>query len=319
MTVIAIEFDFTTRMDRVVAIGDVADSLARGLSVWVDIDLSETIEATQTLETLGVNPRVVSAIFDVPSAGRYDVYEDSLHISVSAATYAGRELDFAIIDLVLAERMIITLHRGQAPLIATMRENYPTFFHKFALSIGFLLFEVWDLVLKSLRRSLTRIEADVEHTQQSIFTSDSDEIFQNVSQLSGNVLELRKTTLVMRDSLDQLARHTSSFVPATAQPHLVNMVGSLERLAGDLTVERETLAESLTLYLGIVSHRTNQLVHRLTLVSLVFLPLTFLCGVYGMNFNLPEYGWQNGYVFFWGLVAFCVMTMVSWMRMKKMW
>ena len=97
------------------------------------------------------------------------------------------------------------------------------------------------------------------------------------------------------------------------------MVGSLERLAGDLTVERETLAESLTLYLGIVSHRTNQLVHRLTLVSLVFLPLTFLCGVYGMNFNLPEYSWQNGYVFFWGLVAFCVMTMVSWMRMKKMW
>ena len=142
MTLTVIEFDFTTRVDRVVAIDEVADSLARGLSVWVDIDLDETSEATQALETLSLNPRVVSTIFDVPSAGRYDVYEDCLHISVSAATYAGRELDFAIIDLVLAERMIITMHRGQAPLIATMRENYPTFFHKFALSIGFLLFEV---------------------------------------------------------------------------------------------------------------------------------------------------------------------------------
>jgi magnesium transporter len=319
LTITAIEFDFTTRVDRAITIDDVAHSLAQGHSVWVDLDLDQQVEAATALATLKLNPRVAESISDPQTTGRYDVYEDCVHLSVSATSYAGHQLIVAIVDLVLADRMIVTMHHGRSDLIALMRDSYPRFFHAFALSIGFLLFEVWDLVLESLRRSLSRIEVDVEQTRQSIFTSDSDEVFQNVSRLSGAVLELRTSTLVMRDSLDQLTRHTSSFVPATAQPHLVNIVRSLERLAGDLTVERETLAESLTLYLGIVSHRTNALVQRLTLVSIVFLPLTFLCGVYGMNFDLPEYSWRYGNVFFWCLVVTCATTVVVWMRIKKMW
>ena len=98
------------------------------------------------------------------------------------------------------------------------------------------------------------------------------------------------------------------------------MVGTLERLGTDLAVEREILAETLTLYLGIVSHRTNQLLHRLTLVSVVFLPLTFLCGVYGMNFDfLPEVHWRYGYAYFWGAVLVIVVGTVLLMRAKRWW
>jgi magnesium transporter len=96
------------------------------------------------------------------------------------------------------------------------------------------------------------------------------------------------------------------------------MVGTLERLGSDLTVEREVLAEMLNLYLGIVGHRTNRVVNRLTALSAVFLPLTFLCGVYGMNFtHLPEKDWQYGYLYFWLVVVGVSVALVLFMRTKR--
>ena len=98
------------------------------------------------------------------------------------------------------------------------------------------------------------------------------------------------------------------------------MVGTVERVVADLTVERETVAEALNLYLAIVSHKTNQVVNRLTVVSLVFLPLTFLCGVYGMNFKyLPEVEWRYGYAFFWASAAVVSATTLGVMKRFGWW
>jgi magnesium transporter len=78
------------------------------------------------------------------------------------------------------------------------------------------------------------------------------------------------------------------------------MAGTIERVLQDILVARDILSGSLELYMSMVSHRTNRVMNRLTVVSVIFLPLTFLCGVYGMNFEiLPEKTWDYGYLYFW--------------------
>ena len=71
-----------------------------------------------------------------------------------------------------------------------------------------------------------------------------------------------------------------------------------------MLVDRDILSEALNLHMSMVSHRTNEVMKKLTVVSVVFLPLTFLVGVYGMNFEIfPELKWRFGYVYFWGVVV----------------
>jgi len=84
------------------------------------------------------------------------------------------------------------------------------------------------------------------------------------------------------------------------------MVGSIETVLQDLLVDRDILSESLHLYMSMVGHRTNSVMRKLTVVSVIFLPLTFLVGVYGMNFvrvdgspGIPELRLEYGYVYFW--------------------
>ena len=130
------------------------------------------------------------------------------------------------------------------------------------------------------------MEDEVERIQSSILGDLDDTIFHRVSEVTHDLLTVRKNVLADRAVLQELALRRSRFVNPSTQPYLSNMVGTLERLGNDLSTEREILAEALNLYLSMVSHRTNRIVNRLTVLSAIFLPLTFLCGVYGMNFRI---------------------------------
>jgi magnesium transporter len=103
------------------------------------------------------------------------------------------------------------------------------------------------------------------------------------------------------------------------QTLLGNLHSTIEHVLQDLLVDRDILSESLNLYMSLVSHRTNEVMKRLTVVSVVFLPLTFLCGVYGMNFDvLPELHWSHGYAFFWALAGGIVVLLLSLMRRSRL-
>ena len=125
-------------------------------------------------------------------------------------------------------------------------------------------------------------------------------MFTDVSELGSDLLEFRKLLLPARSVLTELSSRRSKFISAETQPYLGNMVGSIETVLQDLLVDRDILSESLHLYMSMVGHRTNSVMRKLTVVSVIFLPLTFLVGVYGMNFErIPELQWEFGYLYFW--------------------
>lgn len=116
--------------------------------------------------------------------------------------------------------------------------------------------------------------------------------------------------------LKDLATRRSSYVSDTTQDFLANRVGSVDRLLENVRADRDILSESLNLYMSVVSYRTNRVMKRFTVVSVIFLPLAFRCGVYGMNFDrLPELHWQHGYSFFW-LTVFVIACVVTWLSRR---
>ena len=96
------------------------------------------------------------------------------------------------------------------------------------------------------------------------------------------------------------------------------MVGTIERVLQDVLVDRDILSNSLNNYMSLVAHKTNQVMSKLTVVSIIFLPLTFLCGVYGMNFDIiPELKWAHGYGYFWGAAGIIVLGLLLLMKRYK--
>ncbi len=313
-----VELDFERRRERSIAIEEALPACARGLSCWIDLDVGDPETTERVLRLLEVNELAIEEIVMHARGGRYDVYEECLHTALTAPHFSDGRLAVAHVDLLIGERFIVTMHRGPVAFLDQVRQSYHQFFATFAESLGFLLFELWDRLIESYRKTLCTLEEQVEEIQNSILGDLDDTIFHRVSQLTQDLLTVRKHVLADRAVLQELALRRSKFVSATTQPYLGNMVGTLEQLGNDLSTEREILAEALNLYLSMVSHRTNRIVNRLTLLSAVFLPLTFLCGVYGMNFRvLPELDWEYGYLFFWVLALVIAGSLIVGLKIKR--
>lgn len=313
-----IEFDFDTRQDRAIPLDEVRTACERGQSCWVDLDIADHTSAGAALAALGVHPMAISQALEHPLAGRHDVYDELIHASLTTLELADGRVREAQLQLILLERLVITLHQGPLAVIDQVRDGYPTFFRRFAQSLGFLLFDISGRLINGYRSAIRHLEDRVERIQAGVFTSVDDQIINDVAELTFELIVVRKTVLSTREVLDELATRRSTAVSPTTQPYLENMVGTLERLAADLTVEREILAETLSMHLGIVSHRTSRVINRLTIINAFFLPLTFLCGVYGMNLKLPEFEWDYGYLYFWGLAASVVAGLLVLLR-KMQW
>lgn len=296
------EFDFQNKVERTCTFDEASAAMEAGRFAWVDIDATDPEEARGLLERLRVidQATIEGALKNEPST-QHARFEDYIHLVVSGCRQRGGKFDLERVDVVIGERFLVTVHKGPVAFLSAVRRDYRTDFLRFARSPSFLVYELWDHLIENYLSVQKVMEERVEQLQHDLSSGAVDDaVFGRISELGADLLHFRKVLLPARSVLTDLSSRRSLFISEATQPFLANMVGTLEHVLQDLLVDRDILSESLNLYMSVVSHRTNEVMKRLTVVSVVFLPLTFLCGVYGMNFDvLPELHWQLGYLFFW--------------------
>jgi magnesium transporter len=317
----AIEFDFETRTERKIPCADAPGACAAGKFCWIDLDSqADSAMTADVLRKMGVNEHAIAEAIGPDVDGRHDLYDDCLHIAITSGSLIGPIFTSSHVDVVIGERFLATLRRGHVEFIEQVRRHYRQDFIRFARSPSFLIYEYFDYLIESYKQTMLAFEGRVERIQTEIFGSMDDSIFNEVSTTTRDLLSFRKIMVAAREVLHELSSRRSPFISESAQPFLERMVGTLERLSSDLSVAREILAETLNLYMGIVSHRTNKIVNRLTVLSMIFLPLTFLSSIYGMNFGeeqMPEFRWPYSYLAFWILVVFIGLGLMYYMKRMK--
>jgi len=316
----AATFDFSNKKTRNISSEEIRAECEKGIFCWIKANPEDLEEIGGILRDQGVS---VTAINEVTKGGkqegRYNVYPKCLHFSFTEARLENELIVTSYIDITVTEKCFITVDYSSARLIELMDSTYEEDFLMFSQSPGFLLYELGDHLLEVYHLALRTISSETEKIQEGLFGRVDDAIFLHVSSITSDLLQLRRIVLASRDVMHELGTRKSPFVSDSTQPFLLRMAGRLESLGEDISEERDALNEMLHLYMGMVSHRTNKVVNRLTAISTIFLPLAFLCGVYGMNFEfMPELGWKYSYPIFWSVaitIAGCIILVMK----KKKW
>lgn len=317
---VCVEMDFKTKQHRKLSVNDVKTSIEAGKFVWIDVDIARSEEARKLLATLNLcAPEIVDDAMSREPATQIARYDEYIHLVLSGCRLSGHKFDLERVDAMMGENYLLTLHKGAPVFLEAVRRSYINDFVRFAQSPSFLLYELWDHLVDNYLHVHKKFEDRVEQVQQMLIGDVKDSIFGEASELDADLLHLRKVVLPARAVLTDLSTRKSPFVSEATQPYLGNMVGTIERVLQDVLVDRDILAGSLNNYMSLVAHKTNQIMSKLTVVSIIFLPLTFLCGVYGMNFEvIPELKWQYGYIYFWSSVALLVLGLLWLMRRNKL-
>ena len=312
-------FDFAAkRLADIDAAGAKAD-MAAGRFVWIDVNLERADEARALLESLGLcHPEILEDAFTRDPATQIGRYEDCLHLVLTGCRIAGRDLQLERVDAVMGERSLVTLRRGATEFMNAVHRDLHSDFARFAQSLSFLLYELWDHLIDNYLKVHETFDERVTAIQRALIGEVDESIFKEASELSSDLLQLRKVVLPARAVLTELSTRKSRFVSEATQPYLANMAGTVDRVLQDVLVDRDILSDSLNNYMSMVAHRTNKVMGKLTVVSVVFLPLSFLCGVYGMNFeSMPELKSDWGYTGFWAVAAIIVTVLLLVMRRAR--
>ena len=209
-------------------------------------------------------------------------YEDHLHFVLAVcAVDASGALTLERVDAIIGERFFITAERRPSPLIEGMRKDYRDDFLRFAKTPSFLVYELWDHLAEHYAAVQKILDRKVETLQVELLQALDEAVFRKVSEIGGALLQFRSVLMPARSLSSELSSRKSQFVSEATQAFLGNISQTLERVLQDVLVDRDMLAQALNLSMSMVGHRTNRAMTKLTILSTIFLPLTFLCGVYG--------------------------------------
>ncbi len=315
-----VSLDFKTKQHAKCSVDAFRREMDAGKFVWIDVDIAQSEEARKLVASLNLcAPEIVEDAMSREPATQIARYDDYIHLVLSGCRLVGHKFDLERVDAMMGDNFLLTLHKGQPVFLEAVRKSYITDFVRFAQSPSFLLYELWDHLIENYLAVHKKFEERVEQVQAQLIGEVQDSIFAEATELGSDLLHLRKVVLPARAVLTDLSTRKSPFVSEATQPYLANMVGTIERVLQDVLVDRDILSNSLNNYMSLVAHKTNQVMSKLTVVSIIFLPLTFLCGVYGMNFDtLPELHVWWGYAGFWAAVLVIVGGLLWLMRRNKL-
>ncbi|MFM9957574.1 MAG: magnesium transporter CorA family protein [Phycisphaerales bacterium] len=306
------ELDFENRAARTIHADEVPAAMAAGKFVWLDLTCAHARQTEQYLAAMfpSIAHVVEELIDDEPDTG-YTPFPDLLHIYLAACDLEAHGPEFTRVDFIMTERFAAVVTRRDTHFMHSLRRECLHDFKRFARSPSFLVYELFDHHVRAYEWVQNNFQRRGEELHKRLLSGINDRSFGEVARLGADLLLLRRHAGPCRAVLNEVSTRRSPFVSRATQEFLRSMVAEMDRLLNEINVDRDILNDAVAGAVSLITYRTNMFINRLTVVSFVFLPLTFLVGVYGMNFeHQPEYKWRFGYVFFWSLALAVAATAI---------
>jgi magnesium/cobalt transport protein CorA len=325
--VVAEYFHFAEHVLGRTSLPDIPARIRAGEFVWIDLDLAiADLNILQDVVPIDDDcrsclQRLADQTGDVQSEPISSVRrsERLLHITMVGAVSREGSIDWDRCDVVIGEGFLLTLHREPSAVLAVVRRDYEHDFQKYAKTSSFLIYEIWNAQINQFIALEGELENDVESVRLALHDEVNETTLDRLSHMSAKLMVLRKRVLPVRRVLEELVSRKTALISDATLEFFGTMIGTLDRLLADIDANREILESAVNLSLTFTAHRTNMTMNRLAVVSTIFLPLTFLCGVYGMNFEvLPEVRWAHGYAYFWVLSAIITIVLVVLLRRLRL-
>lgn len=284
---------------------------------WVDFDAANQEEITFLTKYFKFNSLAIEDCLEHIERPKMDYYDDYIFFvfhSLEQKTLQPNEL-----DVFVGKNYIVTFHKSNLQEINNVRqkimEEENTKIHE-PMQIVYL---VLDKIVDQYFPLVYKIEDDLSDIDVTMVDKQNDNLIDRVFEIRTELLKLRRTISSMKELLYRIlnSEHLDCFI--TKKRYFNDIYDHLLKLWDIVETNREVTSDVRDNFLSINSHKMNKIMTILTIISSIFIPLTFIVGVYGMNFdNMPELRWQYGYYSVMGIMILLGVAMLIWF-MRKGW
>jgi magnesium transporter len=304
---------------------DLTDDMFTGEDAihWINIDGLHDIELLRRVgKYLDLHDLTLEDILNTEQRTKLEEYEDYYYLVMRMLSYNSDKNNIAHeqVSLIIKDNIVITFQEKEGDVFTPVRERIQIPDSRIRRKgADYLLYALMDAIVDNYFLILEKIGDDTENIEENILTDPSSGIMQRLYLMKRNVILLRKTIWPLREVVGFLERTEKKTVKAGTKiffrdlyDHTIQVIDNIESL-------RDLISGMVDIYLSIVSNRMNSVMKVLTIIATIFIPLTFIAGVYGMNFVfMPELEWKYGYPGVMLIMLLVVILMLIFFR-KKNW
>ncbi len=292
-------------------------------ATWINVDGVHDAAMIEKLgDCFGIHRLVTEDLMSIVQRPKVEDYGDYLFIVLKMLAYdesSGNVVPEQV-GLVVGRNYLLSFQEGiKGDVFHLIRERLRAGRGRIRKAgVDYLAYSLLDAIVDGYFLTLEKIGGQIDLLEEEVVSSPGGPVLEKLYRVKRELLFLHKAVWPLREVIASLARRDSAFISEATTPYLRDVYDHLIQVIDTIEIYREILTELLGTHLSAVSNRLNQIMKVLTVIATIFMPLTFLAGVYGMNFKfMPELEWKYGYLFTWIVMASIGIGMLFYFKRKK--
>jgi magnesium transporter len=329
VTVTLIDYDESSFNETTVAELDSCPTLRDSAKVsWFNVDGIHDVEATQAIcDCFGYHPLLVEDSVNTDQRPKLEDFGEYLFIVLKMLGYdeEKRKLQSEQVSLILGERYVISFQElpGDVfdPLRQRLREGKGKIRKHGADRLAHALV---DAVVDHYFTILEKVSEDIEELEDDVVSEPTQKTLKQINAMKRELLYLRRSIWPLREVVSNLERGDSPLIKKPTRVYFRDVYDHTIHVIDTIETFRDLVTGMLDIYLSGISNRMNEVMKVLTVIATIFIPLTFITGLYGMNFNtqisplnMPELNWYLGYPLVLALMFLVAVFMFAYFRRRK--
>lgn len=292
-------------------------------STWINVNGIHNTELIEKLGKIyGINNLVLEDVANTNSRPKIDDFKDYLFVVVKMLTYDKEKhnLNIEQVSLILGKNYVISLQENEGDLFDNIRARLrDPGSRSRKLGPDYLLYSLMDKIVDEYFLIIESMGEELESLEDEVAGDPSREFLHRYNDMKQNSIYLRKSVWPLREVINYLVRGGEvTLVKPEVMPYFRDLYDHTVQVIDTIETYRDLFSDIMDVYLSTLSLRMNEVMKVLTIISTIFIPLTFIVGVYGMNFKyMPELDSKYGYYIIWAIMIVTALAMISYFRKKK--
>ncbi len=289
---------------------------------WVNVAGLHEVERVESIgKLLDLHPLVMEDIINTEQRAKIEIFDDYIFIAMKLFNYdAGSgHVRKDQLSIILAKNCLFTFQEVPETILDPLRQRIRNASGRIRKNgPDYLLYAILDIVIDHYAYVLENLHDVIEDLEEAVLRNDAGELLQQIHFLKNETIGFRKTMWPVREIISTLTHDDHPLLQEHSDLYFRDVADHLLHASESVDTLRERLTGLMDIYLNQASNRMNEVMKVLTIIATIFIPLSFLTGVYGMNFEyFPELKWHFGYAYFWGASLLMSLGMLRYFKRKR--
>ena len=289
---------------------------------WINVNgLNHTSTIKKVANYYNLHHLIAEDITNTYQRTKIDVYQNHIFVVFKMLHYSQKgELTTEHISFILGEQYLLSFQEAEGDVFDLIRERIRT--DKGMVrekGADYLLYLLLDAIVDNYYHIIDTIGEKIDTYENKILNKNNeDDLTLEIQNLKREILKLRKVTYPLKDVINRFYKVENKLISKDVFAYYSDLEDHLIQIIDNLDIYREMTVGLMEMQLTVVSNRMNEVMKVLTIIATIFIPMTFLAGVYGMNFKyLPELDFKYGYFIFWGIACTIFILLLLYFKRKK--